>query len=282
MGSKFEHNEYTGFEVQPSVRLHWTPEDFYSFWAAASRAVRTPSRAEDSFEYTLATIPPGAFLPLFPGAGIAQVAGNKDLDAEDLYAFELGCRVHATQKLSIDIATFYNIYENLRSGQAGQPYIDMTSGAPIMIVPATTNNGMKGKSFGAELAVDWFVSTDWKLKGAYSYLNLRLDAKNTGGQVPEERNNPYHQLSIRSALNLPANLFLDLWGRYVDSINFKGVGSYITADVRLGKHITDNIEVSITGQNLLEPSRLEYGPEQLVTVQTETGRSVYGKLLWHF
>lgn len=282
VGSKFEHNDYTGFEVQPSVRLLWTPETAYSLWTSVSRAVRTPSRAETSFQYTLATIPPGTFKPSFPGTGIAQVVGNKDLDAEDLYAFELGCRTHPAEKISFDFATFYNIYENLLNGRAGQPYIDMTGGAPLMIVPATTNNGMNGKSFGAELAVDWFVSADWKLKLAYSYLMLRLDNKNSNEKLPEEGNNPYHQLSVRSAMNFPGNLFLDLWGRYVDSIGFKGVDSYITADVRLGWHLTEKLEVSITGQNLLEPSHPEYGPEQIVTLQTEAERSVYGKLLWHF
>ena len=48
LGSKFEYNDYTGFEVQPSGRLLWTPDRKQSVWAAISRAVRTP----DNFEST--------------------------------------------------------------------------------------------------------------------------------------------------------------------------------------------------------------------------------------
>jgi iron complex outermembrane receptor protein len=45
IGSKFEHNGYTGFEVQPNTRLIWTPSTTQSVWGAISRSVRTPSRA---------------------------------------------------------------------------------------------------------------------------------------------------------------------------------------------------------------------------------------------
>ena len=46
IGSKFEHNVYTGFELQPSGRLIWTPNEQISLWSAVSRAVHTPSRGE--------------------------------------------------------------------------------------------------------------------------------------------------------------------------------------------------------------------------------------------
>ncbi len=40
-GSKFEHNDFTGFEVQPNARLLWTLTPNQSIWTAVSRAVRT-------------------------------------------------------------------------------------------------------------------------------------------------------------------------------------------------------------------------------------------------
>src|SRR5206468_6357030 len=46
LGSKFEHNDFTGFELQPSGRLLWRPVPRHTIWTAVSRAVRTPSRAE--------------------------------------------------------------------------------------------------------------------------------------------------------------------------------------------------------------------------------------------
>jgi iron complex outermembrane recepter protein len=281
LGGKFEHNDFTGFEIQPSARLHWAPEATYSFWAAASRAVRTPSRAESDFRYN-SMIPPGAFLPYFPGAGISQVVGNEDMKAEDLWAFELGYRVQPTEKISLDIATFYNIYTNLRNSHTDMPYLDMSTGQPLMVIRTRVNNGQQGDSYGVELAADWFLSTSWKLKAAYTYLQIRIDNPISQQVTSEEGTSPHHQLSLRSTLNLPGNVSLDMWGRYVDSLQFNGVGSYITADVRLGWQLTNNIEVSIVGQNLLEPSHPEYGTEQPVTFITETERSVYGKISWRF
>src|SRR6266550_3811258 len=46
LGAKVEHNDYTGFEVQPSGRLNWTIRPSRTLWAAISRAVRTPSRID--------------------------------------------------------------------------------------------------------------------------------------------------------------------------------------------------------------------------------------------
>ncbi|MFH0728816.1 MAG: TonB-dependent receptor [Pseudomonadota bacterium] len=281
VGSKFEHNEYTGVEIQPSIRLLWAPESLYSLWVSAARAVRTPSRAESSFQYN-SVIPPGAFLPFFPGPGLSRVIGSDELDAEDLYAFELGYRMHPTEKISIDIATFYNIYKNLRFQETQRPYLDMSTGNPLMIVQTRLNNGQEGDAFGAELALDWFLSPDWKLRAAYTYLHLQVDNRALDGSKREEKTSPSNQLSLRSSFNLPGRISLDAWARYVDSLEMAGVGSYLTADVRLGWQLTDHLELSITGRNLLEPSHPEYGPENPVTLLTETERSVYGKILWHF
>ncbi|HSS44518.1 MAG TPA: TonB-dependent receptor, partial [Thermoanaerobaculia bacterium] len=46
LGSKIEHNDYTGFEYEPSGRLAWTPSKEQTIWAAISRAVRAPSRID--------------------------------------------------------------------------------------------------------------------------------------------------------------------------------------------------------------------------------------------
>ena len=59
IGSKFEHNGYTGFEVQPNTRLIWTPSNIQSVWGAVSRSVRTPSRGETDIQANYTVIPPG-------------------------------------------------------------------------------------------------------------------------------------------------------------------------------------------------------------------------------
>src|SRR5205814_2664516 len=76
LGSKVEHNDYTGVEVEPSTRLAWTPTATRTIWGAVSRAVRAPSRIDRDF-YVPATPP---FL----------LAGGPAFDSEALIAYELG------------------------------------------------------------------------------------------------------------------------------------------------------------------------------------------------
>ena len=70
LGTKVEHNSYTGFEYQPSARLLWKPFDKQSLWGSVSRAVRVPSRMEQDavLQRTLAA----------PGVGV-NIVGNDDI-----------------------------------------------------------------------------------------------------------------------------------------------------------------------------------------------------------
>jgi iron complex outermembrane receptor protein len=104
VGSKFEHNDYTGFEYQPNMRLLWTPRSWHSAWAAVSRAVRTPSRADQDVRLAILTLPPDS---LFAGSLPAIVVGigSRDVKAEKLLAFEAGYRLRPRNDLLLDIAT---------------------------------------------------------------------------------------------------------------------------------------------------------------------------------
>ena len=111
IGSKFERNDFTGFEMQPSIRTSWAihPDEF--IWGAVSRAVRTPTRFDTDTEVTL------------PGV---RLLGNPDFKSEAVAAFESGYRSRVARRLSIDIATFFNIYDNLRNSEPrGAPEVFM-------------------------------------------------------------------------------------------------------------------------------------------------------------
>ncbi len=279
LGSKFEHNDFTGFEIQPSARLLWAPERSYSMWASVSRAVRTPTRGETDIQINFEAIPAGAFLPYYPGPGITRVTGSSNFDAEDLLAFELGYRVQPAETLSLDLAIFYNIYDNIRGGVPGTPYLDMSTGVPAMVVPVVMSNPGEVDSYGLELAADWFITEKWKLKGSYAYLKVDVEGNISKGEAD---NSPRNQVSLKSALNLRDDVQLDLWVRYVDNIAIEGIGSHITGDARLAWQVTNQFEISIVGQNLFDPAHPEYSPQFLATLPTEVERSVYGKLIWHF
>src|SRR6185436_11189655 len=137
LGTKVEHNDYTGWEVQPNARLSWSITKKQTAWFAASRAISTPSRAEDDIRINRLVIPPPA--PGFPPTLISQF-GSRDMDSKELLAFELGYRLQPHDRVTLDFATFYNIYDRQRSIEQGDPILEPTPLPFHAVVPFTINN----------------------------------------------------------------------------------------------------------------------------------------------
>lgn len=284
LGSKFEHNDFTGFEVQPDARLLWIPHPQHTLWAAISRAVRTPSRADHDVRLNSTTLGPGALFPGSPPA-LASTIGNRRFRSEDLIAFELGYRVQPTDRLFLDIAAFYNIYHRLRTLELGPSVFNpQPAGAPL-VLPSLVDNKMRGEVYGLELAADW-RPRDWlRLQGAYSLLEMRLhldedstDALSQGAQGQS----PQHQFSLRSSINLPKGLELDLWLRYVSRLPDLNIGSYLTLDARLAWRPRKDIEIALVGQNLLDDRHPEFTSEFIAEEPTQVPRGAYASISWRF
>ena len=275
VGSKFEHNIYTGFEFQPSARLLWSITPRQALWVSGTRAVRTPSRIEDDVRLTdFATVTP---LPIY-----LRVLGNRQFHSEELVAFEAGYRALMTDRFHIDVAMFHNNYDDLSSFQVGTFFLEPTPVPVHAVLPLLTSNGIRGTTDGFELAADWRPATWWELKGSYAYLTMGLETKpgsNDPTSVPlDEGSSPHNQWVIQSLVNLPKKLEFDQTYRYVSALPARMVGSYGTADVRFGWHITPELELSVVGHNLLQPHHAEFGgdPGGLVGIK----RNVYVKMVW--
>ena len=273
VGSKFEHNDYTGFEVQPSARLLWTPHPRHTLWAAASRAVRTPSRDTDDLRFG------SAAFPLAPSGtpAVLTVFGDRGTESEELAAYELGYRVKVTDRLSLDVAAFYNDYRNLITAEAGAPFMEMSPAPPHLIIPLVYDNKMDGETYGVEVAAECDVTERWKLRAGYSFLNVRLHphSSSTDTRCEEaERRSPHNQFHIRSFLDLPGNLELDTALYYVDSLPTCDVGSYVRVDARLAWRPRDGLEVALTLQNLLDAQHREF-TERTGTQAREFQRAAY-------
>jgi iron complex outermembrane receptor protein len=287
LGSKFEHNSYTGFEIQPTGRLLWTPDDRQSVWLAASRATRTPSQAEDSFDLNSVLPPPlpPPFPPL-PFATQLTVLGNPDQQSEVVAAFELGYRIRPDRDLSLDIAAFYNIYDRLASVEPIFADFVACPTPPFFLCflgQSQLDNHGSAESYGVEVAADWRLESWWRVQGAYTYLHLDVDHDEPNGlTVHTDGRDPSHQLSLRSSFDLGEDWELDVWGRYVSELPERGVDGYFTFDMRLGWRPADGIELAIVGQNLADSEHLEFTPELIDTTPTEVPRSVYGKVTVSF
>jgi iron complex outermembrane receptor protein len=257
VGSKFEHNSYTGFEVQPSVRLAWTPASRHTVWAAVSRAVRTPSRVDrDLFAFAAPSVP--------------LLAGG-DIQSEKLIAYEVGWRAQPGPRMSVSVSTFYNDYDDLRTVEPGPPPTGL---------PFTLGNGLQGHAYGAELGAVYQVSDRWRLRGGYTFLKKELSLKPgsadpNGGKA--EGNDPEHQFLIQSSADLPGRLGLDAVFRFVDALPDPKVPSYADLDLRLGWAATEHLELAVVGQNLLHGEHIEFNSSPS---PREVQRGVYGRLTW--
>ncbi len=285
LGAKFEHNDYTGSEIQPSGRLMWTPQEGHSIWGAISRAVRTPSRTEEDGRLNTTVLPPGLLLPLFPGYGVVSLLGDGDYEPEELLAYELGYRTQPTDQFSVDIAAFFNDYSNLRTLEPGNAFLEVSPSPAHLVFPFTADNKMDGETYGVEVTADWRASDWWRIQASYTYLQIQLDLdRDSGDTISEsaEGDSPHHQVSLRSSMDIVSDLALDLWVRYVDDLPSQDVDSYITLDIRLGWKLREDVELSVVAQNLLDDQHPEYKPEFIDTIPTEVQCSVYGKVTWQF
>ena len=284
LGSKFEQNDFTGFEIQPRARLSWTPSDWQTIWAAISRAVRTPSRAEDDIRLSQQVLPPGRVFPGAPPA-VTVFFGNRGFDSEKMLAYELGYRVQPHEQVTLDLATFYNAYDHLRSLEPGTPFLETSPAPAHLVIPFSVANKLKGETYGVELSGLWQVAEWWRLRGLYSFLQIQLRKDQSSQDTISEGaegNSPHHQFSLRSSMDLPGRLELDLAFRYVDRLPSLRIPSYSTLDVRVGWKITRGLEAAIVAQNLLDHRHPEFRPSFIGTQFTEIQRAVYTKLTWRF
>jgi iron complex outermembrane receptor protein len=259
LGSKFEHNDFSGFEVQPSARVAYTPIKNQTIWGSVSRAVRSPSRIDTDL--------------VVPGNSPYSIVGGGDqFKSETVVAYELGYHTQITRKIGVSAATFYNDYDDIRSVEPGG------AGAPNVI-----RNQLSAETYGVELSGIWRPFESWRLRGGYTIFkkHIDLDESLDVNQGRSEGNDPHHQFLIQSMVNLPANMEFDATLRFVDDLNQLGpvVPSYFALDLRLAWHPTPNWEIALVGQNLLDNSHPEFGAP---ASRQEIPRSVYGKVTFKY
>jgi len=282
IGSKFEHNDYSGFEGQPSTRIMWAPHNQHRLWAGVSRAVRTPSRAEQDLTVPIRVIPPQALsFPPFGRPPVALISqGSPDFMSEEVISYEAGYRTTFSKSVSLDVTGFYNDYRDLRYSLPGTPVFNGAS----LRQPLIFTNALQGKTYGVEIATVWQMLEWWRWDANYSWLHTQLDIRVDG---PQTGISPEQRVSLRGALSPWRDMDMDFWFRYVDtnfSVSTTGdtyIKGYVTLDLRTAYRPYKGLELSLVGQNLLAQKHLEYISENQ-TLPTAIDRGVYGKISWNF
>jgi iron complex outermembrane receptor protein len=259
LGTKIEHNDYTGFEFQPSGRLALKLSERQTVWGAVSRAVRTPSRIDREL--------------FAPGSPPFFLAGGTNFASEELLAYELGYRIEPHPRVSLSLAAFYNDYDRIRS---------LEQVSPPAAFPVVIANGQQGESYGAELTADYRVTDWWRLRAGYTELQIHIRPKPGSTDTSHgssESHDPNHQVFLRSTMDLPGHLQFAPAFRYVSGIANQSVPDYAELDVRLAWTPTPKLELSIVGQNLLHDHHPEFGAP---ASRQEIERGMYGKVVWRF
>ena len=293
VGAKFEENDFTGFEWQPSIRFVHLNEGGGSFWGALSRAVHTPSRADSDMRLNVASV--AAVPPFLPNPLLISIFGNEQLEVEEVVAFELGWRGEPLKGVNLDLTAFYHDYDGLVTVESEPAYWALDPSPRHLVLGGRFGNGMSGESYGAEFTANWRVSPRWRLSAGYAWLhpNMHVDPL-SGDRITEwtaEGTAPRQSLTLRSQLDLPGRWefdamlqlvdrlgavnSLDLGGRETDSVE-----GYARLDLRLGWRPRKGLELSLVGQNLLDDRHPEFST--LDVVPSEVPRAIFGKVTWRF
>ena len=261
VGSRFDRNDYTGFEVQPTVRARWSVDARQTLWGAVSRSVRLPTRLDTDLRL------------IDPVTKRTTLTGSEDFDAEEVVAYEAGYRIRPVPLLSIDVATFVNRYDRLRSTE-----LTFTP-QPLIVL----DNLLNARTSGVELAGTVQARPAWRLHGSYSYLHKELSFDPGSRDVYRgtvEGNDPAHLLSLQSWLDLPGHTAVDALFRRVGTRPDPVVPAYSELDLRLGWMPRPGWDLSVVGQNLLHAHHSELLPAN--APHYDFRRGVFVRSRWYF
>ena len=215
---------------------------------------------------------------------VLESLGSVLFRSENALSYELGYRLQAKKRFSVDVAAHHNTYTHLKSYETGVPSFEFAP-QPHLTVQTRFANLMSGETHGFEIASNWSVTDRWRLVPSYSLLrlNMRLDPTSTDvvskGYI--EGQSPRQQVQFRSNLDISRKLQFDAAAYYTGPLPNLAIPAYARLDARLGYRPRQDFEISLSGQNLQGGRHTEFisaGPYSMARI----GRSFLLKLTWGF
>ncbi len=278
LGTKVEHNDYTGFEWQPSARVLWSINNDHSLWAAISRSVRTPSRLERDTDINV-----GTMAPLQDGLmTFIRLLGDDDLGSEKVYSYETGYRGRMSDKVFMDVSLYYNKYNDLIAGVPdGAPFPEISSDWARLVFPISVEEARDAETYGVELSCSWNPVVWWRLTGGYSWFHLNtLDIGNSleARQGFEEDENAHHLFSLVSYMDLPHNFEVNTSLYVVSALDGLNIKGHVRFDLNLSYHPTNTLTIAAGVKNLFDDSHQEFDNTMDGIQASEIPRALYTKL----
>ncbi len=236
-GIKLEDDPFSGWTPLPDARLSWSITDHAAIWAAASRAIRSPTPFDTEVIEKLGTV---TFL-----------AANAQFRPEEVRTYELGSRLQPSADLSLTVAAFYNVYDDLRTIEP-----DSATG----FLPLYWGNSMRGDTYGVDAWANWQPTNWWRLSPGLSWVRERLSFRPGASEllgVAQAADDPSSHASLASSMNFPHRLSFDATFRYVGALPGPALPHYYDLDARLGWQASATLALSIRGSNLLHARHFE-------------------------
>ncbi len=256
VGAKLENDPYSGWAVQPDARVAWEPGPATLLWAAASRAIRSPTPFDADVVEKL--------------GGTTFLTGNPDFRPERVTAYEIGYRGDPAANLSVSLSTFYNLYDDLRS---------IETASSTVFLPLQWGNGMRGHTYGVEFWAHWQVTERWRLSPGLRVLHEDLEFKPGASGLlgtAQAGDDPTHRALLTSTTEFGNHMTFDATLRYVGALPDPALPSFWGLSARLGWTVSRALDVAISGANLLHPRHREFpAPDG-----EEIDRSVRAEIRW--
>jgi iron complex outermembrane recepter protein len=279
LGTKIEHNNYTGVEVQPGARLSWTPRPHQEFWTSVARAVSPPSRVQVDMQVDTGSAVEPDGMPIE-----YRLVGNPQVGSEKMIAYEGGYRLHY-KGFSLDFAGFSNAYRDLRTLQLMPGVVEGSPLLPEVVVPIMYMPAEHGFTYGSEISGQWQVSGRWRVSGSATLLLMDLHEDLTGVPMtprPLDGSSPSRQFQVHSYFDLTRKIEFDTSLYQVGQIASLQIPAYVRVDARLGWKVTRSLELSAASQNLFNHPHVEFAAEDPTVPTMKIGRSAYVKITWRF
>jgi iron complex outermembrane receptor protein len=274
LGTQFQHDSQFGAGIQPSVRLMWNVRPRQRLWAAASRAIRTPSLADRFIRVDYPPQPTPIGLPLF-----ATVIGNPDVGNETFADLEAGYRIEAGASASIDATAFAGRYTDLITNEVSAPVLVFAPG-PRLEVTSRNRNQMTATTRGVEVAAHWAPAATVWFDASIAMLQINTRLRDAAGTVAADV--PRMQWQARAVFQpapratITASLF------HVGRLRVSAVEAYTRADVMVEWRVSDRLALMAIGQNLLQASHAEFIGTNSLLLSTRMPRSLGVRARWMF
>ncbi|HYL61397.1 MAG TPA: TonB-dependent receptor [Candidatus Methylomirabilis sp.] len=287
VGTKLEHNDFTGFEFMPSVRATWTPSDRHMLWTAVSRALRAPSQNDTDLVLNIGNIGAPGGTPV-----LLRLLGNPNFKDEQLISYEAGYRTVVTSRLSIDLAAYVDDWDNAQTTEPSSSFFEASPAPPHEVQTLVYENLMYGEAHGIEIAANWKLKDSWSISSGFEYadqhLHTRANSRDTLTAEFVQESTPHHSAQLRSHVDLRRGLAWDASAYFVNPLANQGplgnvrIPAYTRLDTGLTWKPLERFSVSVVGQNLLKDHHMEFEDIDGSLQSGQIKRSAYAKLTWQF